>query len=104
MYNLKEVGKRVKNLRKKLNMSQEKLAEELNYSHYAICKIERGNQALTIDYGLIYADYFGVSLDYIYKGEQPVDDEITEKYNSISNDKKDLAKSVMLCSLDAFLQ
>ncbi len=104
MYNFKEVGERVKGLRKKLNMSQEMLAEELNYSPNAICKIEKGNQALTIDYGLVYAEYFGLSLYYIYKGEQLVDDEVTEKYNSISEDKKSIAKRVILCSLDAFIQ
>ena len=104
MYNYEEVGARVKFLRKKLNMSQERLAEELNCSPNAICKIERGNQALTIDYGFLYADYFGVSLDYIYMGEQPGDDEVTQKYNSIPDDKKHLAKRVLLCSLDAFIQ
>ena len=75
MYDAKEVGKRIKNLRKQKGMTQDELAAVFKTESSAICKIETGKQTMSIDYLISFADYFGVSVDYLLNGESVVDDE-----------------------------
>lgn len=61
-------GIRIRELRKRKDLTQAKLAEELNvYSKY-ISKIERGSTA-SIDLFVQIAEFFEVSTDYLLLGE-----------------------------------
>lgn len=72
MYNLKETGKCVKNLR--CNMTQEELATELFISVETIRKIEQGRKGMSIDVLILLADYFGVSTDFLLGRSNKVSD------------------------------
>lgn len=72
MYNLKETGKCVKNLR--CNMTQEELATELFISVETIRKIEQGRKGMSIDVLILLADYFGVSTDFLLGRSNEVND------------------------------
>lgn len=56
---------RIKELRKEKNISQSKLAEEINLSNGAIGNYEQGLREPDISTLIALADYFGVSIDYL---------------------------------------
>lgn len=69
-YDLKETGKRIQNLRKQKNMTQEQLADQLNISVSNLGKIETGRSGASIDLLIEMAFFFGVSLDYMFLGRE----------------------------------
>ena len=96
MYDLVTVGKVLKELRKKTEKSQVQVAKELNIDASSLCRIEKGNQAMTIDYMLMIADYYNASLDYIFGRASIVDDEVTAEYNTVPEEKRAAVKDTML--------
>ena len=67
-YDIKESGKRIKELRKKAGMTQESLANRLNMSTVAISNMERGVNGVSLDMMGILADALNSSVDYIAFG------------------------------------
>lgn len=63
------VAKNITELRIQNNMTQMELAEKLNYSDKTISKWERAESTPDISVLVELADLFGVSLDYLAKGE-----------------------------------
>ena len=62
-------GKNFQTLRKAKNISQEKLAEELNVSRQAVGKWETGSVYPDIERLVQICDYFGVSMDELVRGD-----------------------------------
>lgn len=60
------IGSRIRHLRIRNNMSQNQVANLLGVSQVAIAKYEKGAVALSSSTLLWYADYFGVSMDYLF--------------------------------------
>lgn len=80
-------GKRIKELRIEKNLLQEKLAGYLNVSQQTVSKIETGTSDNPYDLLIKLADFFKVSIDYIY-GRTEIRDMLTEEkimneYNEI---------------------
>ncbi|WP_273477927.1 helix-turn-helix transcriptional regulator [Ignavigranum ruoffiae] len=80
-------GKRIKELRIEKNLLQEKLAGYLNVSQQTVSKIETGTSDIPYDLLIKLADFFKVSIDYIY-GRIEIRDMLTEEkimneYNEI---------------------
>ena len=63
---MKEIGKRLKDLREGVKLSQVKLAEILSTQQSSINRYETGQSTPGPETLLKYADYFDVSLDYIF--------------------------------------
>lgn len=63
------MGRRIKARRKELNMTQEELAEKLGISVKHMSEAERGISGLSIDNLVKLSELFGVSLDYLIRGE-----------------------------------
>ncbi len=87
MENVKSiVAKNITELRLLNNMTQLELGEKLNYSDKTVSKWERGESTPDITVLVEIADLFGVSLDYLVKGEN-IDEKIKDnrqtqaKYN-----------------------
>ena len=59
------LGRRIKEERQKLNMTQERLAEEVNLSTSYIGQIERGERKLTLDSLINITNCLGVTVDYL---------------------------------------
>ena len=57
---------RLKTLRKKRRISQLKLAMDLNMNQNSISRYETGEREADYETLLKFADYFGVSLDYLF--------------------------------------
>ena len=62
----KMIGPRLKELRQSMKLSQWKMAELLCVSQSSIDRYERNTARPTAENFLVYADYFDVSLDYIF--------------------------------------
>ena len=65
----KEMGKRIKEKRKELKLTQEYLAEQLGISVKHFSEVERGLAGLSIDNLVKLSNLFDVSLDYLVKGD-----------------------------------
>jgi len=61
-----KAGRQIKLLRTKNNMSQAKLAEVLGVSEKYIYYIERRQRKASLEFYLRVANYFKVSLDYLF--------------------------------------
>ena len=69
-YDLVESGKRIKALRKKNGLTQEKLAEQLGIAVNIVARIEIGNRGISIDLAIELAVRFNTTLDYIFLGRE----------------------------------
>ena len=67
-------------LRRKAELTQLELAEQLNYSDKAVSKWERGESIPDIVTLKAIADRFNVTVDYLMRAEHPVEAEIKQAY------------------------
>ena len=63
---MKEVGKRLKALRESIGISQVKMAEAIGSTQSSVNRYENGQSSPSVELLRRYADYFDVSLDYIF--------------------------------------
>jgi transcriptional regulator with XRE-family HTH domain len=74
----KQIGERLKNLRLSIHLSQSELAEKIGTQQSTINRYEHGQSIPVAEIFIKYADYFGVSMDYLYCR---TDDPMGESYN-----------------------
>ena len=65
---MKTLGKKITELRKKYNMTQDQLATKMNVSGQAVSKWESEQSTPDLEKVIIMSDFFGVTTDYILKG------------------------------------
>jgi transcriptional regulator with XRE-family HTH domain len=63
---MKIIGERLRSLREGVGLSQAKIAKLANTAQPSINRYESGNTVPPLEMFLWYADYFDVSLDYIF--------------------------------------
>lgn len=81
--NQKEIGQRIRSLRKETRISQEELANRLNINTDHLGRLETGNRGMSIDLLAEISKYFTVSTDYILFGEKQNTDEIKENISFV---------------------
>lgn len=59
------LGQRIRQERMKLNLTQEKLAEDVGLSTTYIGQVERGERSLTLGKLVLIVNRFGVTVDYL---------------------------------------
>lgn len=64
----KEIGQRIKELRKEKKLTQEKIAEMLDISQKHYSEVERGITGLSVMHYIKLSELFSVSLDYLLRG------------------------------------
>ncbi len=64
-----EFGKRIKEERNRIHITQEELALQLNIGHVHMNSIENGRRGCSIDLLLDLSEIFGVSTDYLLTGK-----------------------------------
>ena len=69
MFNMKQVGKKILVLRKKLNMTQTELADKMDVSFQAVSNWERGNSMPDISKLPQLAELFGCTVDELLDGK-----------------------------------
>ena len=62
--------KGLKEIRKKRNLSQLKVAMDLSISREALSYYENGKRSPDLQMLLLLSDYFGVSIDYLITGKE----------------------------------
>ena len=72
IYDMEASGKRLKKLRKQAGKTQEQIAEAVGLEPGTISRIERGVKGMSIDSLLMFSEIYGVSTDYILKGDKTV--------------------------------
>lgn len=60
-----DLGRRIREERQKLNLTQEKLSEAINVSTAYVGQIERGERCPTLDTLIKLSNRLGVSIDYL---------------------------------------
>jgi transcriptional regulator with XRE-family HTH domain len=73
------IAKNISDLRKKKGITQEQLAEALNISPQAVSKWERNTSQPDTQTLPLIANYFHVSIDYLFYGENDTYDDIYKK-------------------------
>ena len=89
-YDQKEVGKRIRNMRKEAGIKQIDLAEEMNISNDMLSRIENGKSTCAPDHLMYLCQRFGKTADYFYFGMEVEDKKTKEQL--IDEIKKDLWK------------
>ncbi len=79
------LSEKIRELRRAKGLSQEELADKLNVSRQAVSKWETGAAVPTTETLVELADYFGVSLDFLLRGDLR-----TDQTESPSSSKKNL--------------
>lgn len=72
---LKSLGKRIREERLKLNLTQEKLSEQIGISVSYIGQIERGERSPTLQTLVLLANELGVTIDYLLQDSVVIEDE-----------------------------
>ncbi|MCI8411291.1 MAG: helix-turn-helix transcriptional regulator [Clostridia bacterium] len=96
----KNFGKILRDFRIKNKLTQEQLSEELGISLKYISRIENGNNGIKTQTLIKYMNLLGITPNTIYKSfitnkEVIKNIDLTEKINSLSEDKKDFINSII---------
>lgn len=96
----KRLGKRIREKRQRLNLTQAQLAEEINISDTYMGAIERGERSLTLDTLVRLANRLGVTVDYLLSDYvSDTDSNIVEQFKQIIDcqplERKQMAVNVL---------
>ena len=87
--NLVSIGSRIKAERKKLGLSQEKLAEQINVTPPYIYEIERGSKAMSMETLIKLCTVMELSVDYLLFGIQKQNSgSVYEKLDQLSDERR----------------
>lgn len=97
----KDMGLRIKEKRKSLKLTQEAVSEMLDISVKHFSEVERGLTGLSIENLIKLSNIFGVSIDYIVKGEADKDKWscIISDLQSVPEEKEALIKNLIKTSV-----
>ena len=105
MYDLVEMGERIKELRKMNHMTQAQLAELLHLSDKsAVSKIENGIKPLSIDQVVIISDAFGTSLNYLIRGERFESNDFISMLERVPSDQRIVAEKMIMAALESLVK
>lgn len=98
---MQEVAQRLKSLRESVGLSQAKLAALMDATQASVNRYENGQSSPPLKILRWYADFFDVSLDYIFaRTEQPEGKLYAHKpkvVEAITQDNKELRQFVDMC-------
>ena len=94
---MKEVGKRLKALRESVGFSQVKMAEAIGSTQSSINRYENGQSTPPVELFRRYADYFDVSMDYIFGRTDNPQGKLYEYKPKIQQSDPQMQKFVEMC-------
>ena len=92
--NQKEIGQRIRVLRKEKRLSQLDLANRLDINMDHLSRIENGNKGMSLDLLTEFSKYFSVSTDYILFGNKQNSEEIKEIISFIQIQLKEIERKL----------
>lgn len=91
------LGQRIREERKKLNLTQEKLSETINVTTTYIGQIERGERRPTLDTLIKISNALGVSIDYLLRESiTPASDNLMNLWIQLTHDLSDDEKEMII--------
>ncbi len=98
---MQEIAQRLKSLRESVNLSQAKLAALVGATQASVNRYENGQSSPPLKILRWYADFFDVSMDYIFaRTEQPEGKLYEHKpkvLEAVTQDNKELRRFVDMC-------
>ena len=98
---MQEVAQRLKSLRESVGLSQAKLAALMGATQASVNRYENGQSSPPLKILRWYADFFDVSLDYIFARTEPPEGKLYEHkpkvVEAITKDNKELRQFVDMC-------
>lgn len=97
------LGKRIKEERLRLNLTQEKLSEKVGISTAYLGQIERGERCITLDKLIPLANYLGVTVDFLLTDYIVTDEDnslniLTQLFRGKTVEEKELAVNMLKLS------
>lgn len=99
MYSKKEVGKRLRDMRCKMNLTQEKFAEMLDVSTQLYKKMESGKNNISISTLKKMKRKFNFSTDYLLFGEKDSLIEVWDRTLALHSMEKELLLLKLFCEI-----
>ena len=94
---MKEVAERIKQLRESVKLSQKKICTLNGCSQSSLAKYETNNSVPSLELLLWYADYFDVSMDYIFGRTDQPQGKLYEYNPKITADTEQLRQFIEMC-------
>lgn len=94
---MEKIGQRMKVLRESVHLSQAEIAKLCGSNQTTIAKTETGKTAPSVRLLLWWADYFDVSLDYLYGRTDKPQGKLYECKPRINVSKEDMKQFVEMC-------
>ena len=94
---MKIIGERLRTLRESVRLSQVKLAKEFGISQPSLARYETGDTITPPDVLLKFADYFDVSMDYIFGRTDNPKGATYENHVNIGMNNPEMARFVEMC-------
>ena len=94
---MKIIGKRLRALRESINISQESLALTIETTQSSINRYENGQTTPPVAIFRRYADYFDVSLDYIFGRTENPEGKSYEFHPRITPEKEEMRRFIEIC-------
>ena len=91
------VGERLKGLRSSIKLSQMELSKKLGITQSAVNRYENSQAEASYQNLLLYADYFDVSMDYIYGRTDKPQGKLYDYSPKIIEDSAEMRKFVEMC-------
>ncbi|MBO4938649.1 MAG: helix-turn-helix transcriptional regulator [Oscillospiraceae bacterium] len=82
-YNPVETGKRIKQIRQNMGLSQDAYSEKLHISRTHLAKVEVGLKSASIDLLIAISELSQVSTDYLLKGCTPDNSKVKEDIRTL---------------------
>ena len=98
MYDMKESGARIKALRLKKHVTQEKMADDLGVTIETVSRIERGARGASIDLLSMAAVYLNTTIDYLVNGKEA--DHDGELCSGLDAAKRAMVIAIMRCVIE----
>lgn len=95
----KILGKRIRNERLRLKMTQEQLSEKINVTASYLGAVERGEKSMTLEKLVDLINVFDISMDYmlsdfISANKENTDNDIWELLNNMNNHQRRLTMEI----------
>ncbi len=97
----KEMGNRIRDIRRTQGLTQDQLSEKLSISAKHMSCIERGVSGLSIEHLSQLSDILDVSLDYLVKGSadykyQNIPQAVVDVFDSLDDEKRMMLTNIII--------
>lgn len=94
---MKELGERLRILRESVKLSQVKMADLLGVKQSSINSYEQGQSAPSLETLVKYADYFDVSMDYLFARTDKPQGKLYEYRPKIATGSEEMRQFIEMC-------